>query len=231
MRLRLAAMAAIVISVLVAPEARAELVDLRGPVRIGTGWSHLYHERVLSLSFEDAIALWRLGDHARGEILFGMDGVRGPTYTPPGKDPTHDGYLAANLGLGLSFPLAGKDDGPLLAVNATMGPLFEGKEDFAPHGIGVAARAEVFPLYLGLESCVACDHGWFRTYVLSGLSGWALARQDWLGSSSGPTFAAGFAVDFARNLLLPLLGSILGGACSSPHEDDPPYAQDPQKRY
>jgi hypothetical protein len=57
--------------------AHAEIIDVRAPVRVGWGWSDLFHAGVLSLSFEDELALQRLGESGSLHLVFGMDGQRG----------------------------------------------------------------------------------------------------------------------------------------------------------
>jgi hypothetical protein len=195
--------------VAVAPAARADIFDLRAPVRVGFGYSRLYRARVLSVSFEDEMGLLRLADGTLLELVFGMDGVRGPTV-----GGARHGYLSVDAGTAISQRLG--PGGPLLVLGATFGPLFEGNEDFAPHGVGVAARAELFPFYLDVGECARCTRGGFASFVLSGLSGWVLARQDWLGDAAAPTYAAGFGIDLARNFLFPVLDAVLGGVCSPP---------------
>ena len=204
------------------PDARADpdepivgsLADVRAPIRIGWGYSSLYHARVTSFSFEDELSLWKLADGIRLQLLLGMDVVKAPNLDLPGHDPRPQGFMATALGVGLSFRLGR----PLAVVTTTLGPLFEDDptNDFALHGIGVSARAELFPFYPPLKECALCEHGILGSYVFSGLHGWVLAREDWMGARSGTTYAAGIGFEMGRNLLLPLLGALFGVGCSSP---------------
>jgi hypothetical protein len=198
--------------VLVASEARADLDDIRGPIRVGAGWSNVYRARVLSLSFEDEMSLWKLGSTARGQLVFGMDGVRGPSYTLVDGTTKQRGYLGVTLGTGILARLG--EHGPAAVLTATMGPLFE-QEELTPHGFGVAARGELFPFYLDIKELVACEHGTVWTFVLSGLHGWVLTRQDWIGADQGTTYAAGLGIELGRNLLVPMMNAIMDlGMCS-----------------
>jgi hypothetical protein len=190
------------------------LADIRAPIRIGWGYSSLYHARVTSFSFEDELSFWKLADGVRVQLLFGMDVVKAPNLDLPGHDPRPQGFMATAVGTGLSFRLGR----PLAVVTTTIGPLFEDDptNDLALHGIGVSARAELFPFYPPLKECALCEHGILGSYVLSGLHGWVLARDDWMGTRNGTTWAAGIGFEMGRNLLLPLLGTILGTGCSAP---------------
>lgn len=207
-----AALVAVVASVF---DARADPldVDLRGPVRVGTGYSMMYGARVLSLSFEDELQVMRLSDNVRLHVVFGMDGVRGPAFQNAAGETKHKGFVGFDVGPGLFF--RARDKGPAFIVNGTIGPLWESSsDDLAPHGIGVVGRVELFPFYQDLAEAVSCPRGWFSTYVLSGTNGWALARQDWLGRAAGATYAVGLGFEIGRNLLLPILGAVLDGSCS-----------------
>ena len=200
-----------------AHDARADVpdVDIRGPVRVGTGYSTMYGARVLSISFEDELQVKRISDSVRLHVVFGMDGVRGPAFQNAAGETKHKGFLGVDIGPGLLFRAGGK--GPAFVLNGTIGPLWESNsDDFAPHGIGVVGRAEIFPFYQDLVEAVMCPRGWFSTYVLSGINGWALARQDWLGSAAGATYAVGLGIELGRNLLLPILGAVMDASCSRP---------------
>jgi len=201
---------------LVTTNARADLTDadIRGPVRVGSGWSSMYHARVLSLSFEDELKAKRLSDTLTVHVVFGMDGVRGPSYVNAAGETKHKGFLGVDIGPGFMWRIGPR--GPAFVLNGTIGPLWESNsDDLSPHGIGIAARAELFPFYQDLVEAVMCPRGWVATYVLSGLHGWALARQDWLGSNAGQTYAVGLGIELGRNLLLPILGVVMDGACSA----------------
>jgi hypothetical protein len=151
-------------------------VDIRGPIRVGSGWSTMYGARVLSLSFEDELKVKRLSDTLTVHVVFGMDGVRGPAFVNAAGETKHKGFLGVDVGPGFMWRVGPR--GPAFIVNGTIGPLWEANsDDFAPHGIGVAGRAEIFPFYQDLVEVVMCPRGWVPTYVLSGIHAWALARQ------------------------------------------------------
>src|SRR4051794_32562309 len=88
-----------------AADARADVpdVDIRGPVRVGSGWSTMYGARVLSLSFEDELKVKRLSDTLTVHVVFGMDGVRGPEYVNAAGETKHKGFLGVDLGPGIMW--------------------------------------------------------------------------------------------------------------------------------
>jgi hypothetical protein len=199
-----------------ARSARADVpdLDIRGPIRVGSGYSTMYGARVLSISFEDELQIKRISDTVRLHVVFGMDGVRGPAYVNAANETKHKGFLGVDIGPGLLWRIG--RTGPAFVVNGTIGPLWESSsDDFAPHGIGVAGRAEIFPFYQDLVEAVVCKRGWVATYVFSGINAWALARQDWLGSAAGATYAVGLGIELGRNLLLPILGAVMDASCSA----------------
>src|SRR5215472_17820454 len=68
------------------------LADIRAPIRIGWGYSSLYHARITSFSFEDELSLWKLADGIRVQLLFGMDVVKAPNLELAGHDPRPQGF-------------------------------------------------------------------------------------------------------------------------------------------
>jgi hypothetical protein len=201
-------------SVLTPRSAQAELTDIRGPVRVGWGWSGMYRAKITSLSFEDEMAVRRLGDSASLLVVFGMDGMTGPPFPfpGPGGQPLHKGFLGLTVGTGLEWRLV--PDGPLAVVDATAGPLWESwSEDLVPHGFGASLRTELFPFYLNIADIASCGHSKWYTYILSGLNGWTSVRQDWLGADTGATWAVGFGFELGRNFVLPILDEAVGPLC------------------
>jgi hypothetical protein len=182
-------------------------LDFRGAVRGGPGYSTLFHSPVTSMSFEDEFSLFRLGRAGRFHIVFGMDGYA--PGTPFEKDPARRSFLSATLGAGVNVRLGG----PLLVVNATTGPAWSGDADVLPDALGLGARIALFPFYRPMKEDIECNGGWARTYVLSGLSAWGEAREDFLGKNSGSMLAGGIGFDLGRNVLLPILHQVLVGHC------------------
>jgi hypothetical protein len=176
-----------------------------GSIRSGLGYSELLRSRILSLSLEDQFRVYRISDDVGVTVVFGMDGQR-----PMDDQRDERGFLAVTVGAGLLFHA---EPGPAFTVSATNGPLLRGDESISQVGFGVGLRTEAYPFYQSLSEAVRCDRGTFATYVLSGLHGWALARQDWLGGS-GRSYAVGFGIDLGRNLMLPVFGLALDAACS-----------------
>ncbi len=181
-------------------------LDIRGPVQVGWGYSRLLRSRVLSLAFNDELSVAQLSRSVQLDVVFGMDGQR--TLGPPKRRS----FLGTGLGLGISARAA--DHGPLFVVSGTFAPLWHSSSDSSELvGFGVGLRGEAYPFYQTITEAVGCSRGAFATYVLSGLNGWAEARQDWMGSS-GQSYAVGFGIDLGREVLLPILGAALHGSCS-----------------
>lgn len=207
-RLLLVASAAGAIGLSAPGNARAEELDIDaiGSVRVGLGYSHLMHSRILSLSFEDQFQVYRLSETAVMTVVFGMDGQR-----PLDNEPKRRGFLASTLGPGLLF---GSRGGPAFTLGATAAPLWQSQDDTTKlAGFGVGLRTEAYPFYQTLIEAVECRRGTFETYVLSGLHGWAQVRRDWIGVG-GESYAVGFGFDLGRNVLLPVLGAVLKGSCA-----------------
>ncbi len=163
---------------------------------------------MLSLSFEDELDIWRLGPSTMLGVVFGMDGQRALE-----SEIDTRSFLATGLGVDLA-PRVDRG-GPLFVLSATAAPLWQSSNDSTSlSGFGVGLRGEVYPFYQSLTEAVGCDRGTLRTYVLSGLSGWALTRYDWLGGR-GQSAAVGFSIDLGREVLLPILGAVLRGSCAA----------------
>jgi hypothetical protein len=182
-------------------------LDFRGAVRAGPGYSKLFHSPVTSMSFEDEISIFRLGRAGRFHIVFGMDGYA--PGTPFEKDPSHRGFLAATVGAGINVRLGG----PLFVANWTTGPAWSGDAALMPDALGVGTRIALFPFYRPMKDDIECRGGWARAYILSGLSVWGVAREDFLGKDTGSMLAAGIGFDLGRNVLLPVMHQVLTGHC------------------
>jgi hypothetical protein len=180
-------------------------LDAIGSVRVGLGWSNLLDTRILSLSFEDQLRVYRLSDAVGVTAIFGLDGQR-----PLDFDSSRRGFLATTLGAGL---LVHDAPGPAFTLGLTGAPLLQSHDDSSRLvGFGAGLRVEVYPFYQSLLEAVECRRGAFSTYVLSGLHGFVLGRQDFIGES-GQSYALGLGFDLGRNLILPVLGAVLPGAC------------------
>ena len=184
-------------------------IDARGPVRVGLGTSRLFDSRVLSLSFEDEIDIWRLSRGAMLGVVFGLDAQRAME-----SKIVDRGFLSTGFGPELALRMPRQ--GPLFVLSGTAAPLWQSDASATSlAGLGVSFRAEAFPFYQSLTEAVDCERGTLQTYVLSGLSGWALTRCDWLGSQ-GQSVAVGFSLDLGREFILPVLGAVLRSSCSGP---------------
>ncbi len=142
-------------------------------------------------------------------LVFGMDAQRARDDLPGNR-----AFLAT--GIGPSLLLGSGRGSPALVMSAVPAPLWQTHDDESSlSGFGIAGRAELWPFHQAIEEAITCRHGALRTYVLSGINFWGLARYDWLGAR-GESWAAGFGIDLGRNLLLPLLGAALNASCAQP---------------
>jgi hypothetical protein len=190
-----------------AGDARAETIrDFRGPIRVGWGTSRMLRGEALTLAFEDQLSVHRFGRPFELQLVFGMEGQRGPVFVKGGEEKRR-GFLGVHLGSGLLIrPWEG---GPALIATAVMGPTWEAhSDDAAPHGIGVSGRADLYPLYQSIQDVAGCKRGAFLTYALSGLHVFALTRADWMGTASGSSHAFGIGIDMARELLMPVMDAL-----------------------
>jgi hypothetical protein len=185
-------------------------VDIVGPVRIGWGYSRLFRAQILSLSFEDEIWWHQLSDGAKLGVAFGLDGQR-----VLGDVPAPRGFLATGIGPSLLLrPDSGRGR-PAVVVSGTAAPLWQSHAaDSSLSGFGVSGRLELWPAHQSIVEAIECRRGTAQTYVLSGIHAWGLARYDWLGAR-GDSYAIGIGFDLGRNLLLPILGALLDGACAA----------------
>lgn len=182
-------------------------VDAIGSVRVGVGWSRLTDTRVLSLSFEDQLRVYRLSPSVGLTAIFGLDGQR-----PLDFDSPRRGFLATGLGAGL---LVHDAPGPALTLGLTAAPLWQSRDDSSKLvGFGAGLRVEVYPFYQSLSEAVHCRRGALSTYVLSGLHAFVLGRYDSIGQS-GESYAAGLGFDLGRNVILPVLGAVLPASCGT----------------
>jgi hypothetical protein len=181
-------------------------LDVRGPIKVGWGYSHLFHSRVLSLAFDDELSVAQLSRSVQLDVVFGMDAQR---TLAPGQRRS---FLATGLGAGVSARAGAR--GPLFVATGTFAPLWHSSSDSTKLiGFGVGLRGEAYPFYQTIMEAAECRRGTIATYVLSGLHGWGEVRQDWMGSS-GPSYAVGFGIDLGREVLLPILGAAFHSSCA-----------------
>lgn len=181
--------------------SRVRLIDVRGPLQFGGGWSTLYRAPVYAMSFEASASFVELTERTWLHLSFGESGVLS-AFRREGEE--HSGFLGVDLGLGLS----GKARrGPAFLVTATAGPRWAngGPVGLRPDGFGVQTKAEAFPFHLTVPQIVDDDRGWVRRYVLSGISLWASGRYDRVLGQHGNTWSGGVGLDLGRSVILPTL--------------------------
>ena len=196
------------------PPKRIRLIDVRGPLQLGGGWSSLYRAPVYTMSFEASASVVELTERAWLHLTVGESGVIS-AFRERGEE--RPGFLGVDLGLGISGRAR---RGPAFLLTTTAGPRWGngGPQGLRPHGYGVQTKAELLPLYLTVPEIVADDgrdrgqdqkwsRGWsrFRRYVLSGLELWASARYDRVLGQHGNTWSAGIGLDLGRSMILPML--------------------------
>ena len=123
-------------------------IDARGPVRVGLGTSRLFDSRVLSLSFEDEIDIWRLSRGAMLGVVFGLDAQRAME-----SKIVDRGFLSTGFGPELALRMPRQ--GPLFVLSGTAAPLWQSDASATSlAGLGVSFRAEAFPF--------VANSVWFR---------------------------------------------------------------------
>ncbi|MCA9704955.1 MAG: hypothetical protein KDK70_03785 [Myxococcales bacterium] len=181
---------------------RVRLIDVRGPVQYGAGWSTLYDAPVHALSFEVSASFVELGERTWLHLTFGESALVSALRSA-GQDEA-SGMLGADLGVGIA---AHARRGPAFVLTASAGPRwdFQGPDRLRPHGFGVGTKAELFPFYVTVPDLVHDERGWFRRFVASGLHVWGQARYDQLLGHRGNAWTAGVGLDVGRSVLLPVL--------------------------
>jgi hypothetical protein len=194
------------IEVVQAPK-RLRLIDVRGPVQLGWGWSNVYRAPAYVVSFEAQLSMLELTKTTWLHLAFGESGVLSAVRPANAERPP--GFLGLDVGLCLSRYAP---RGPAFLLTATAGPRWasDGPDHLRPHGYGVQGKAEVYPFYMTVPEIVASDRGWFRRHVLSGLNVWAGARWDQVLDRRGNTWAGGVGLDLGRTVLLPLTQAMTG---------------------
>lgn len=183
---------------------RVRLIDVRGPLQFGGGWSSLYRAPVYAMSFDASVSFIELADRTWLHLTFGESGVLSAIRHRGEEGP---GYLGVDLGLGIS---GHAPRGPAFLLTATAGPRWGSGDSkgLRPNGFGVQTKAELFPLYLTVPQIVDDDRGWFRRFVLGGLNVWASARYDRVLGQQGNTWSGGIGLDLGRSVILPALLAI-----------------------
>lgn len=186
----------------VQPPRRLRLLDVRGPVQLGWGWSNVYRAPAYAMSFEVQASMVELTETTWLHFAFGESGVLSAVRPAGAEQPP--AFLGIDLGLGLSRYAP---RGPAFLLTATAGPRWasDGPQRLRSDGFGVQGKAEVYPFYMTVPEIVATDRRWFRKHVLSGLSLWAGTRWDQVLDRRGNTWMGGVGLDLGRTVILPVL--------------------------
>lgn len=191
----------------VPPPRRLRLLDVRGPLQFGWGWSNVYRAPAYSLSFEVQASMLELTDTTWLHLVFGESGVLSAVRPAGAEKPP--GFFGIDMGLGISRYAP---RGPAFLLSATAGPRWssDGPQRLRSDGFGVQGKAEVYPFYMTIPEIVAGERRWLRRYVLSGLSLWVGTRWDQVLDRRGNTHAGGVGLDVGRTLMLPLTQALVG---------------------
>lgn len=191
----------------VQPPRRLRLLDVRGPLQLGWGWSSVYRAPAYSMSFEVQASMLEITDTTWLHLVFGESGVL--SAVRPANEAEPPGFLGMDLGLGISRYAP---RGPAFLLTATAGPRWatNGPQRLRSDGFGVQGKAEVYPFYMSIPEIVAGERRWLRRYVLSGVSLWAGTRWDQVLDRRGNTWSGGVGLDVGRTLLLPVTQALLG---------------------
>lgn len=191
----------------VEPPRRLRLLDVRGPVQFGWGWSNVYRAPVYAMSFEVQASVLELTDTTWLHLVFGESGVLSAVRPAGAEKPP--GFFGMDLGLGISRYAP---RGPAFLLTATAGPRWasDGPQRLRSDGFGVQGKAEVYPFYMTVPEIIAGERHWLRRYVLSGVSLWVGTRWDQVLDRRGNTYAGGVGLDVGRTLMLPITQALVG---------------------
>lgn len=191
----------------VQPPRRLRLLDVRGPVQFGWGWSNVYRAPVYAMSFEVQASVLELTDTTWLHLVFGESGVLSAVRPAGAEKPP--GFFGMDLGLGISRYAP---RGPAFLLTATAGPRWasDGPQRLRSDGFGVQGKAEVYPFYMTVPEIIAGERRWLRRYVLSGVSLWVGTRWDQVLDRRGNTYAGGVGLDVGRTLMLPITQALVG---------------------
>lgn len=180
---------------------RVRLLDTRGPLQFGWGYSNIWKMPVYQIAFEAQGSFVEITKTTWLHFVFGENVVLGAyPLRGGGKRP---GMLGVDAGIGISRYASG---GPAFIASVTGGPRWTmGRDRLAPDGAGIVGRADVYPFYRSIPELVEMERQWFRKYILSGLHVWVSARYDYAPAAQGNTYAGGVGLDVGRTLLLPII--------------------------
>lgn len=183
---------------------RARIIDVRGPVQFGWGWSTLLDAPVYSMSFEASVSFFEITKTTWLHFTLGESAMVSALRRQGEESP---GLFGVDAGLGLSRYAS---RGPAFLITGTIGPRWSrgGPERLRPDGFGVQAKAEVFPFYASIPELVEDDRGWFRRYVLSGTNLWVSGRYDQVQGQTGYAWSGGVGLDLGRSVILPTLMAV-----------------------
>jgi hypothetical protein len=186
----------------VQPERRLRLLDVRGALQLGWGWSNVYRAPAYTMSFEAQVSMLEITKTTWMHVVFGESGVL--SAVRPANTEEIPGFVGIDMGLGISRYAP---RGPAFLLSATAGPRWANHTPrrIISHGFGVQGKAEVYPFYMTVPEIVASDRGWLRRHVLSGLSLWVGTRWDQVLERRGNTWTGGVGLDLGRTVILPVL--------------------------
>jgi hypothetical protein len=187
---------------------RLRLIDVRGPMQMGWGWSNVYRTPAYSMSFEAQVSMLELTRTTWLHLVFGESGVL--SAVRPANMERPPGFLGIDLGVGIS---RFAPNGPAFLISGTAGPRWStnGPQRLRSDGFGVQGKAEVYPFYMTVPEIVAGNRCWFRRYVLSGVSLWVGSRWDQVLDRRGNTWSGGVGLDVGRTLMLPVIQALHRG--------------------
>jgi hypothetical protein len=195
--------------------ARAEdrYIDVQGPIDVGVGHSGVLGDKAVGIHVGVWWGLRRITPQLSLELLAGLDTLDAFHRLPKNAPPTEfDGLFGLVVGPALFYRVP---EGPAFAVAPAISPLWiAGADDLTFRGVAASLRFAVYPFYEELLDVLECKHGWFVTNVLGGLHGWALARQDWVGTATGASLLVGVGVEIGRNIAAPLVEEAVGEGCA-----------------
>ncbi len=187
--------------------------DLRGALAVGTGWSGPFKSSAVIGGFHDQLRFKSLLPWLGLELSTGLAFVGVPPAAGSRADAPLRGFTSFDVGVGLSF--RSSKGGPLVVTTGTVGVLFDSPNDSVEViGFGMAFTTDVYPLYLTIAEATRCEKGAAYTYIGSGLFLWSSLRDDIFAGANAPSLAAGFGVDVARAMMLPVIALVLHEGCS-----------------
>jgi hypothetical protein len=182
---------------------RVRLIDVRGPLQFGWGYSTLWRTPVYEINFDVHAAFVEITESTWLHLVYSENFILA-AYPVRGHEKTPS-MLGLDLGVGLSRYATG---GPGFFVSVTGGPRWMG-DGWRPDGAGIVGRADVYPFYMTVKEIIAMEKRWFRKYVLSSVHVWASARYEYTPAAQGNTFGGGIGLDVGRTLMLPIIERIV----------------------